>query len=347
MRLWRKLHLSLGSYEVPDNHDIEWDARYLWSLRMPLPGWGLWGTLGLAGLLVFGSLGRRSELKRSTAGSVIAIAFLLYLGTMVATVTSGRIRLMLVPLVLPFAGWMLWLLLAHIKPLAARMGSGPGVKLPVLLLALAVAASIVFVPALPAEIRAQKLDGRDMNHARILLERADGLDEAESLVRDLARTYPRDPRVASLSAEVHFRRAGVFLAERSPGLEQAEIELSAAMNLLAPVASDDRIAPVERFRARILAGLCQLRAGTNPGAARRHFETALAWDPTDPIARLGLANALALEAEEYYAQNEPAQARERWVQARDLVRDLRAEGDEEALERREDELNAALGVGDQ
>ena len=37
-QMLRKLRLSLSSYEVGDNHDLEWDARYLALLRWPLGG---------------------------------------------------------------------------------------------------------------------------------------------------------------------------------------------------------------------------------------------------------------------------------------------------------------------
>ena len=346
LRLWRKLRLSLGRLEVPDNHDIEWDARYLWSLRLPLPGWGLWGSLGLAGLIVFLGAGNRLRSAHSPAGGVLAAAFLLYLGTIVATVTSGRIRLMLVPLLMPFAAWMLWLLLAPVlsgvKGLSGVFGNPERVPLPRLLLALAFGCALVFTPVLPAAMVAQKRDGRDMNHVRILLERPDGLDQAQALAQELARKYPRDPRLNTLLAEVHFRRAGVLLAEETPERASAGEELRAAMERLAPVASDARVAPKDRFRARVLAGLCQLRAGTNPGAARRHFEAALAWDPGDRIARLGLANALALEAEDCRAGGDREGALGGWERARELIRQLRAEVDEEALAELEADLDQKL-----
>src|SRR5262249_6491197 len=51
--LWNKLRLALNRYEVPDNHHVEWDAQYLFLLGLPLPGFATWGTLGLAGLLLF------------------------------------------------------------------------------------------------------------------------------------------------------------------------------------------------------------------------------------------------------------------------------------------------------
>ena len=50
--LWNKLRLSLGSYEVPDNHLLAWDARYVPIARFPWPGFGVVGTLGLAGLVL-------------------------------------------------------------------------------------------------------------------------------------------------------------------------------------------------------------------------------------------------------------------------------------------------------
>jgi hypothetical protein len=342
LRLWRKLRLSLGAYEVPDNHDIEWDARYLTSLALPFPGWGLWGTLGLAGFLrfvlglVLGQRPRSGGLRsaRGFAAKLLVVAFLAYLTTILLTVTSARIRLMLVPLLLPFAGWMVFQIGDLVRPGRSREEARPMLLGGSLICALLFA----FVPGLPADVRGQKLDGRDMNHVRILLEGADRLDEAELLVATLVDKYPGDPRLATLEAEVRFRRAGVFLAEDPPRLEEAGMELSRAMSRLGPVAQNSEADPKDRFRARLLAGLCQLRAGSNPGAARRHLEQALTWDPSDRVARLGLANALAMMASDADMAGRGEEAASHRDGALELLRGLREERDELALELRESEL---------
>ena len=72
----------------------------------PFFGWALWGTLGLVGLgawLVVPGGAARGE---RVAGLALALFFTAYLATIVLTVTSMRARLVLVPLVLPFAGWL-------------------------------------------------------------------------------------------------------------------------------------------------------------------------------------------------------------------------------------------------
>jgi hypothetical protein len=42
--LWRKLRLTLGSYEVPDNHLWAWDRRFVPWLALPWPGFGVAGA---------------------------------------------------------------------------------------------------------------------------------------------------------------------------------------------------------------------------------------------------------------------------------------------------------------
>src|SRR5262249_33661895 len=106
--LWRKLRLSLGRYEVPDDHALDWDARYVAVARGPFPGFGLVGALGIAGILLCALRGRAGTgfaPEDPGAALVLALLFLLYLATIVLTVTSDRARLPLVPLLVPFAAW--------------------------------------------------------------------------------------------------------------------------------------------------------------------------------------------------------------------------------------------------
>ena len=332
LRLWRKLRLALGAYEVPDNHDLAWDRRYLASLRVPWPGFRLVGHLGLAGLLLFLVTRREDEpaVAEPRLAWILAGAFAVYLATIVATVMSGRIRLMLVPLLLPFAGWYV----ARLVELL-RTRRRPEAETAVAVLTLL----FVHTSALPGWMREEKLDGRDLNHVVVLLSGGEDLDEAERRTAELVDRHPRDPRVATLEAEVLFRRAGLHLAADPPEREAAAAALQRALGRLAPVARGHDVTPKDRFRARLLAGLCQLRAGGNPGAARRHLESALAWDPTDRVGRLALANALALEAE----SGDPGERRQRLRAALALVRSLRAEDDEPALAARERQLGESLG----
>lgn len=280
--LWNKLRLSLGSYEVPDNHDIEWDARYLSLLRLPLPGYGLWGMLGLAGLLLFGArrwLGAPEPLDARGAAELSAF-YLLYLATIVLTVVSERVRLALVPLLLPFAGYWVDAVLAQPRR-------------PAWLPPLALAALAVHWPVLSAADRAEDLLKRDYNYAVVLL-REGKLDEARPVIASLEQERPGTVPVALLGSELAFR-TGVGLSAAGAPAAEVEEELDRALALVRPVATGAETAPRDRFRAQKLAGLVCFEAG-NYDAAERRFREALAFDPTDADVGLRLANILWMRA---------------------------------------------------
>jgi 4-amino-4-deoxy-L-arabinose transferase-like glycosyltransferase len=297
--LWNKLRLTLGAYEVPDNHHLGWDARYVSALRVPLPGFGVWGVLGLAGMIAF-ALRRR-------LGSGVGVAdargawellgfFALYLATIVLTVTSMRIRLALVPLLLPFAGYLVDLVLRRVRPAAWLPG-------------LALAVAIVHWPVLPAEMRAVDLLERDYNHAVQLLQ-AERLDEAAGAIAGIAAERPNSVQAALLQAELAARRA---MALRAAGASAAEVEreLDLALGLLRPVATGDSIAPIDSFRAQKLAGLVQFETG-NWRVAIDRLRDALAFDPSDRQARVSLGEALCMRSEEVV----PEERRRLLVEAR-------------------------------
>ena len=257
--LWNKLRLSLGRYEVPDNHFLEWDARYVPLARLPWPAFGIVGALGLAGLFLL----RRS----SRAAKELALLFALYLGTIVLTVTSDRARLpLLVPLA-PFAGFALLELL------------GPGRWRA--LAALAAGALFVFVPILPATERAQDLDERDYNLALQRLAEPGGLPEARALSEGLAARQPRSARVVLLRAEVGLR---------SSAFESCVPEL-------AGLAANEALRPRERFHARVLLAQGALLRRDYAEAARRAAE-ALEFDPQDARLHLLHANAVCAQLEQ-------------------------------------------------
>jgi 4-amino-4-deoxy-L-arabinose transferase-like glycosyltransferase len=260
--LWRKLRLSLGAYEVPDNHFIEWDARWVPSLAWPVPGFGLWGTLGLAGLLA--SLVRaRREREARGAPLEIAALFALYLATIVLTVTSERVRLALVPLLLPFAAsW----LVAWRPPRRAAL----------LLATLAAGAALVLTPVLPAERRAADFDERDFNLAVAWLAADRTGPELERLVAELEARHPRSPRVLLLVADLENRRARALLEAGQPG--RAADLFGSAFARLELVARQG--VPRERFQADLLAGAMLQFSGRWPEAAQR-YDLALAFDPAD------------------------------------------------------------------
>ena len=83
--------------------------------------------------------------------------YVLYLATIVMTVTSERARLALVPMLLPFAGYFVDAVLGR-----ARLASW--------LPALALSALAVHWPVLSAEQRDEDLLKRDYNYAVVLLQ---------------------------------------------------------------------------------------------------------------------------------------------------------------------------------
>jgi 4-amino-4-deoxy-L-arabinose transferase-like glycosyltransferase len=268
--LWNKLRLSLGRYEVPDNHFLEWDARYVALARFPWPDFGLVAALGIAGLCFCRRAGR--------AGRELAVLFALYLGTIVLTVTSDRARLpLLVPLA-PFAGFAL---------LELRR-----VALPRALLALALGCFFALVPALPAGERDQDLDERDFNLAIQRLAEPGGLAEARALADALAARQPRSARVLLLRAEVELRGSGPR--------EQVE-------RALEPLASDARHKPRERFQAQAMLAQLALERHDFVRAAELAAR-AREFDPEDPRLRLVAATAECVALEQGAADPTRAQA---------------------------------------
>lgn len=297
--LWNKLRLTLGAYEVPDNHFIEWDARYVALLALPIPGFALWGTLGLAGLVFALFSPKRWRTPGENRGAMLDVAalFTLYLGTIVLTVTSERARLPLVPLLLPFAGFAV---LRAIDAVRTRSASG-------LALAACVALSALFVltPAIPLDQRERDFDERDYNLAGGITRSDGDLEEAARLAVALDARYPGSARVALLRADIEYRRARAVLdrgkltpEERERGRKGVENALA----LLKNVAEDAK--PQESFRVHLLAGAIQQYLGQFE-KAERHYRKALQFDPEDPDVRRRLAVSLANAA----AQRAPGEER--------------------------------------
>ncbi len=285
--LWNKLRLTLGSYEVPDNHHLEWDARFVPLLRAPLPGYDLWGWLGLAGLLLFLSeLSARIKETERMGGVALALFYLAYLGTIVLTVTSMRARLALLPLLLPFAG-------EFVGRLARGFREREFGRLAAVVL---LSALMVYVPVFDATERAMKLATRELNE---LTYRFQELGASEALLADideLDQRYPNTLRVWSLHAEVGF---GLARAEAGEGnvdgmREYAKAARSRLETVIEVAGTNER----ERHRARVLLGDLASFIGV-PTAARVHYERALEFDPTDAHVRRGLAEALLILALDY------------------------------------------------
>jgi hypothetical protein len=192
--LWNKLRLTLGAYEVPDNHMIDWDARFV-PLARVLPSWGIFGLLGLAGALCFAmlALARRPPTLavRCRGGAVELLLFLLlYLGTIVLTVTSDRSRLPLLALVAPFGGWI-----AAAAWALARERRWRALSMPIL--ASCGAALFVHLPSLPAGERAKDMDEREYNLCVVLRDRG---GEEEARPPAVGGPPPSGPRAARACA---------------------------------------------------------------------------------------------------------------------------------------------------
>ena len=324
--LANKLRLTLGSYEVPDNHHLAWDERYVAALRLPFPGFGLWGVLGLAGALLFAT--RRwsggpspDELGGDARGAwELLVLALLYTATIVLTVTSMRVRLALVPLLVPFAGYLVAALLAPPRPL---LGAG---------VALAAAALVVHVPVFDADERAADLLKRDYNLAVYRLEEG-RLDEAEELARGLGE---RTVAARLLLAEVDYRRG---LEARAAGAPAAELEadFDRALGLLRSILEGSGANARDRFRATKLAAFVFFEA-RNWDKAETRLRAALAFDPEDEDVLLRLANVLFVRAGEATG----AERRALLTEARDVLLALVERFDTATLRARLAEVEAEL-----
>jgi 4-amino-4-deoxy-L-arabinose transferase-like glycosyltransferase len=100
--LGRKIVLYFNNFEVPDNQDMYFFARYSWVLRLPLPGFGIVFGLGLAGIILLTGM-------RVNSISLVAFFFVYALSVIFFFVFS-RYRLPALPALLPFAGALpIWL----------------------------------------------------------------------------------------------------------------------------------------------------------------------------------------------------------------------------------------------
>ena len=287
--LGRKFLITLGAYEVPDNHFLEWDARYVAPLRWPWPGFGVLGPLALFGVGLVTA--RRVQRGDRAAALEVALLALFYLGTIVLTVTSDRIRFALVPLLLPFAAFALlricdWLRFSR-KASAAQVAGTSGLGLGCVLL--------VWAPMIDATERANDFDERDFNLASGILRANASLATAEEVVARLQARHPESVRVDLLESDLDYRRARELLDAPTPSAQdraQAERRLDAALARLKTTQGRSR--PQEAFRVSVLAGAIQQYLGQFAAAAR-HYAKALEFDPQDfdVLRRRGvcLANA--------------------------------------------------------
>ncbi len=93
--LWRKTMLYFGNFEVSDNQDMDFVARYSWILRLPLLSFGVVFALGLAAMILLG---------RGLARLSLVVFFFGYAASVIAFFVFSRYRIPAMSALLPFAG---------------------------------------------------------------------------------------------------------------------------------------------------------------------------------------------------------------------------------------------------
>lgn len=251
---WNKLRLALNGYEVPDNHHLGWDARYVPLLQLPWPDFHVFGGLGLAGLAL-------CALRRRLSGArlELALTFVAYTGTIVLTVMSMRARLPLVVALFPFTGYF-------VAELVRSWKAGGGQRLVAPLVLGLAGIGITTAPTFDAETRAQDLADRDHNLVVAWLASQEHLDEASALAVSLAQRYPRSARLQTLVADTEWRRGRRALGAGKTETGQAFIR--AALARLQPIAQAEEVSARERSRALRVAAYIQVDLEDWPKAER-------------------------------------------------------------------------------
>ena len=332
--LANKLRLTLGRYEVPDNHFLEWDARFVPLLGLALPGFEVWGFLALGGALLFGFdfVLRRGSARARPAAFEVLVFTALYVATVVLTVTSERVRLVLVPLLLPFGGFAI----DEIRALLD--GPRRGISLSI---AYALAGLAVFVPVLPAEKRAKDFDERDYNLA-VRLMREDDIERAAPLVEHLQQLHGGSADVQLLTAELEWRRARVVLDQVAGTSRMPEPTAKLVESALTRLAALARRADAKtRFRAQLLAGSIREYLGHWP-QAETEYRGALAFDAEDRDLRRRLARVVGEQAMQ---DSNPARKTERLREAASILERLLAEKDEPEVAALLEKMRAQLDAG--
>ena len=259
--LWNKLRLTLGGYEVADNHFLDWDARYVRVLGLPLPGWDFSGVFGLAGVLAWIALRREAAPDVRRAGDLLALVFVAYLATIVLTVTSMRARFPLLVPLLPFAGFFVD------QVLRARRGDGVARYL-LLLVVLAVGNAAVHTSVFEPGQRDRDLAERDHNLGVELLASGRAA-EAAPIAERLALAYPRSARLATLDCAA---RAEVVFEQLDSGVRREarhSAVLQSSLDRLQAIFEDESVSPRERARAAGVAGRIQAGLGQTARAERQ------------------------------------------------------------------------------
>jgi Flp pilus assembly protein TadD/4-amino-4-deoxy-L-arabinose transferase-like glycosyltransferase len=110
--LWRKTVLYFNNFEVPDNQDLYFFARYSWILRLPLLSFGFVFALGLAAMILLArGLGRLS----------MVLFFFGYAASVIVFFVFSRYRIPALPALLPFSGAMLIWFGDQRKPISRKL----------------------------------------------------------------------------------------------------------------------------------------------------------------------------------------------------------------------------------
>jgi len=133
--LWRKTILYFNNFEVPDNQDMYFFARYSWVLRLPLLSFGLVFGLGLAAMILLTRPSPATDkhgLTQTRSGPSVFVGanpwsttrlrlslvvfYFGYAASVIAFFVFSRYRIPALPALLPFSGAMLVSLFNLVRP---------------------------------------------------------------------------------------------------------------------------------------------------------------------------------------------------------------------------------------
>ena len=289
--LWRKTVLYFNNFEVPDNQDIYFFARYSWVLRLPLLSFGVVFALGLAAMIL---------LARGIGRLSMVVFFFGYAASVILFFVFSRYRIPALPALLPFSGAMLiWFgdqrKPATRKPSPAHIAGGLALVLASFAItmypvhhgsgkaeaaqSLTNLAAVYFhegdtakaVATYEEALSTQPGHGEASRNLGTIMFGRGNVDRAFELLSDAARAEPSNP-----STHVYLGR----IYERRGQPETAYLEFRKAV-ALAP----GRV----EFRFELATALQQL---DNYGPALAQYDTMIQLAPENPMVRHNYAVAL-------------------------------------------------------